>query len=331
MKRGGAVFNILKTFCREEKKHVLHASRIGKKRYLSDYEIISNSQYPNEYPSNEIPIMEAEVSNEKSRRASEWLYENYQEKCNFDFFNFLDNWHRNLVWFDKNEPVLNNKGWIAPNATVIGNVVLQQYVSIWYGAIIRADLSQVLIGHYTNIQDGAIITTDDKSVLGNYHSDVQIGDHCTIGHGAKLHACKLGNDVTIGMGATVLEGAVIEEGAVIAAGAVVAPGVRVPHKEMWAGVPAKFKRHVGKIEYLFRRQAAHDYYSLAERHASHFTTTGRIHKEVEQVLSDMDKNIPVEEEQPEEHWNVWRKMGPPGQEAEKAFKQQLDDAVSIGK
>lgn len=330
MKRAGAKFAILKSFCREEKKHILHKTRYGRKKYLSDYEIISHSQYPNEYPSNEIPVIEAEVPQLKVRRASEWLYENFKEKCKKkNFFNPLDNWHRNLVWFDLNQPILEAGAWVAPNATVIGSVILDPNTSVWYGAVIRGDLNKIRIGKYTNVQDGAIITTDDKPGIGNLDTKVLIGDFCTIGHGAKLHACKIEDVVTIGMGATILEGAIIEEGAVIAAGAVIPPGTRVPHKEMWAGNPAVFKRHVGKVEYMARQIQAFEYYNIAKDHSFEWTTNGRIHLQVEKLLSEMEKNVVEEEELPEAQFNVWKKMGSPGQEQEIEIKKNLEEHLLL--
>jgi hypothetical protein len=112
------------TRCYSTKPHILQHLRRGKLRYLTDYEILRNSEYPAEFPSTFIPVTDAEVSSTKGRRAHEELYSEFKEQYN---------WHRNTVWFDKNIVTQNNTSWIAPSATVIGSVTLKSHCSIWYG------------------------------------------------------------------------------------------------------------------------------------------------------------------------------------------------------
>jgi len=282
-----------------EEKSVLHRSRFGKKRYLTDKEILKDSEYPGELPNTFIPVMEAEMTDTKSRRAHEWLYSNFKEQYN---------WHRNRVYFDKNLPDQANGCWIAPNASVIGNVLINSCSSIWYNVVIRADLSNVTIGNHTNIQDGVIITTDDKTTIGGYHIGVQIGDNCSIGHGARLHACFIGHNVLIGMGATVLEGAIVENGAVVGAGAVVPPGRRIPKQELWVGNPCKFQRLVSGVELSTRDYLADHYYRLSVSHSLQWTSTGRLHKETQKILDKIESVLPEEEERPLPDWNVRERL-----------------------
>jgi gamma-carbonic anhydrase len=94
---------------------------------------------------------------------------------------FQDNWHRKLVWFDKRKPSITEELFIAPNATVIGDVVLMNNSSVWYGAVLRGDLTKITIGAYTNIQDGAVITTSDEKNIGDFDPEVVIGSYTTIG------------------------------------------------------------------------------------------------------------------------------------------------------
>jgi hypothetical protein len=157
---------VLKQFVRSEssvdKDKLFKFSRRGRLRYMSDYEIISNSDYPAEWPSTEVPVPDSEIESRKGRRALSWLY-------------------GELVWFDKRQPSITEEIFIAPNATVIGDVVLMTSSSVWYGAILRGDLTKITIGAYTNIQDGAIITTSDELNIGDFDPEVVIGSYTTIG------------------------------------------------------------------------------------------------------------------------------------------------------
>ena len=130
-------------------------------------------------------------------------------------------------------PSFHSSCWIAPNATLVGNIVMGHSCSIWFQAIVRGDVARISIGNRVNIQDGAVIHgTFEKS-------QTTIGDGASIGHRAIVHGATIGENVLIGMGAVVMDGAVIGSGAVIAAGAVVLKDTIVPEGTMWAGVPAK--------------------------------------------------------------------------------------------
>jgi carbonic anhydrase/acetyltransferase-like protein (isoleucine patch superfamily) len=129
-------------------------------------------------------------------------------------------------------PFIGENTWIAPNATVVGDVHLGTECSVWYQAVLRGDVGKILVGDYTNIQDGAILhTTTGKST-------VKLGNYVTVGHRAIVHGCHTEDHVLIGMGAIVLDNAQIGEGAVIAAGAVVKENTKVDSGSLWAGVPA---------------------------------------------------------------------------------------------
>ena len=102
------------------------------------------------------------------------------------------------------------KTYIAPNATVVGDVVLGENVNIWYGAVLRGDSGGITIGEGSNVQDNAVL-----------HNAVTMGRNCTVGHGAIVHGCTLGSECLIGMGAIVLDGAVLADGCIVGAGALV--------------------------------------------------------------------------------------------------------------
>ncbi len=133
-------------------------------------------------------------------------------------------------------PVIHPTAYVAPNATIIGDVEIGPEASIWFGVVIRGDVHEIRIGARTNVQDLTMVHAT-QGRAGTY-----IGDDVTIGHGAVLHACVLEARCFVGMGAVVLDEAVVESEAMVAAGAVVTPAKRVPTGELWAGNPAKLMR-----------------------------------------------------------------------------------------
>ena len=125
--------------------------------------------------------------------------------------------------------------WVAPDANVIGRVVLGEDVGIWFGATLRGDNEPIIVGARSNIQEGVVVHTDPgKPVI--------IGEGCTIGHGAIIHGCTIGNNSLVGMGATVLNGAVIGNNCLIGANALVTEGKVYPDNSLIVGSPAKAVR-----------------------------------------------------------------------------------------
>jgi len=159
-------------------------------------------------------------------------------------------------------PTIDPECFVAPNATIIGDVVMGKGTNVWFGCVIRGDVHEIRIGERTNIQDGTIVhVTSGK--FGTY-----IGSDITIGHGAVLHACTLEDGCFIGMGATILDGVVVESGAMVAAGAVVTPGKRVKKGELWAGNPAKLLRELKPEDVAFFPKSAENYVNLANQYRS---------------------------------------------------------------
>lgn len=151
-------------------------------------------------------------------------------------------------------PRLGQRVWVDPAATLIGDVVLDDDASLWPGTIVRGDVNHIRIGARTNIQDGTIVhVTHDGPYTRPDGFPTIIGDDVTIGHGAIIHACTIGNAVLIGMGATVLDGAMVMDHGFVGAGAVVPPGKKVLAGELWLGNPAKPVRHLTdkEIEQLY--------------------------------------------------------------------------------
>ncbi len=135
-------------------------------------------------------------------------------------------------------PEIGDEVFLAETAVVVGDVVIGDGCSIWYGAVLRGDVNSIRLGNRVNVQDGAVIHT-------LYEKSVSIlGDDVSVGHNAVIHGAKIGNGALIGMGAIVLDHAVIGEGAIVAAGALVLGGTQVEPGSIYAGVPAKFVKKV---------------------------------------------------------------------------------------
>jgi gamma-carbonic anhydrase len=122
--------------------------------------------------------------------------------------------------------------WVAPSATVVGDVVLAPQSSVFYGAVLRGDIARIRLGRGSNIQDNCVVHLADDL-------DAIIGDYVTVGHAAIVHACTIEDECLIGMNATILDGAHIGARSLIAAGAVVTPGTVVPPGSMVVGTPGK--------------------------------------------------------------------------------------------
>jgi carbonic anhydrase/acetyltransferase-like protein (isoleucine patch superfamily) len=157
------------------------------------------------------------------------------------------------------EPLVDPEAWVAPNATLIGQVRLAARASVWYSATLRAEAEPIDIGAGTNIQDGVTIHVDPEF-------PVRIGAGVSVGHNAVLHGCTVEDGALIGMGAIVLNGAVIGAGSLVAAGALIAQGVVIPPKSLVAGVPGKLRRELSDAEVTHNRHNAVVYEGLMELH-----------------------------------------------------------------
>lgn len=133
-------------------------------------------------------------------------------------------------------PRLSPTAFVAPTATVIGDVQVGEEAGLWFGVILRGDVNRIRVGRRTNLQDGTIV-----HVTSGTHP-TEIGNGVTIGHGVRLHGCTIGDGCLIGIGAIVLDGAVIGESSLVAAGTLVAPGTIVPPRSLVVGSPGKVKR-----------------------------------------------------------------------------------------
>jgi carbonic anhydrase/acetyltransferase-like protein (isoleucine patch superfamily) len=138
-----------------------------------------------------------------------------------------------ILHVDGKYPQFGDNMFIAPNATIVGDVVMGNDCSVWFNAVVRGDVNSIRIGNKVNIQDGAVIHCTYKG------TQTVIGNHVSVGHNAIIHGCTIADNVLIGMGAIIMDKAEIGSNSIIAAGAVVLEGTLVPSGTIFGGVPAK--------------------------------------------------------------------------------------------
>lgn len=148
--------------------------------------------------------------------------------------------------------------WVADSAQVIGNVVLGEDASVWFGAVVRGDTDTITIGAGSNIQDTSVLHADEGRPL-------LIGERVTVGHQVVLHGCTIGDETLIGIGAMVLNGAKIGKNCLVGAGALVTEGKEFPDGSMIIGAPAKVVRQLTPLQMEGLRQSAQHYIDNARR------------------------------------------------------------------
>lgn len=160
------------------------------------------------------------------------------------------------------KPRLGTGVFIARGAVVVGDVELGDHASVWFNAVLRGDINRIVVGHHTNIQDNAVLHLADEfpCLIGNY---------VTVGHSAIVHACTVGDEVLIGMGATVLDGAVIGEQSLVGARALVTPGTQIPPGSLVLGSPAKVARTLTPEERAKLKYWADKYVANAAYYRAH--------------------------------------------------------------
>ena len=156
-------------------------------------------------------------------------------------------------------PQIANDVFVAPNATIIGNVVIDEKANIWFGAVLRGDDGRIVIGSRVSVQDNVVIHCNPK-----YPTIIEAG--VTIGHSVVLEGCQIERGALIGMNATVLNGAVIGAGALIAAGSVVRENQVIPANMLAAGIPAKVKGPISELAQQHVASAADAYQEMANNY-----------------------------------------------------------------
>lgn len=157
--------------------------------------------------------------------------------------------------------------FVAPSAAVIGRVSLGRDVSIWFGAVLRGDTNDIRIGERSNVQDNAVIHVDDDA-------PATVGDDVTIGHGATVHGCTVGDRTLIGIGAVILSHAVIGSDSIVGAGALITERKRFPDRSLIIGAPARRLRELTDAEVAMLRESAAHYVALGRRYRHELSPPG---------------------------------------------------------
>lgn len=163
--------------------------------------------------------------------------------------------------FAGHTPHVDDSAWVAPHATLVGNVTLGAESSVFYGAVLRGDTDAITLGARSNLQDNVVVHCDTGI-------PTTIGAGVSVGHGAVVHGCTIENDCLIGMHATIMNGAVIGTESLVAGGAVVLEGAVFPPRSLIAGVPAKLRRELTDDEVAAVRHNADHYVELSRAHAA---------------------------------------------------------------
>lgn len=171
---------------------------------------------------------------------------------------------KSVYRFMNRRPRFGRRVFIDARAAVSGDVELGDDVSIWPMAVVRGDVNRILIGARSNIQDGCIVhVTHEFPAKPQGHPTV-VGEDVTVGHGAILHGCTIGDRCLVGMGAIIMDGAVLEPDSLVAGGAVVTPGTVVPSGTLWRGNPARQARALSDEEKAWQAYSAAHYVRLKD-------------------------------------------------------------------
>lgn len=165
-----------------------------------------------------------------------------------------------ILEYDGKKPIIANSAFIAPNATIIGDVIVEDGASVWFGAVLRGDLGPIVVGAGSSVQDNCVIHMTDG---GTY-----IDEDVTIGHGAVLHNCRIGKSTVIGMNAVVLDNAQIGEECVVAAGSVVSANAAFPSRTLIAGIPAVKKKEIAGSSLWWVQESSKWYQQLKQNYLS---------------------------------------------------------------
>ncbi|MDQ3832508.1 MAG: gamma carbonic anhydrase family protein [Actinomycetota bacterium] len=165
----------------------------------------------------------------------------------------------NFLPFDGKEPQVASDAFVAPTAVLIGDVVVEEGASVWFGAVLRADFSRIVVGTGSNIQDNSVLHTNEGQ-------PTLIGSNVTVGHLSMLHGCIIEDEALIGMGSIVLDRARIGRRTMLAAGSVVSEGGEIPPEVLAAGAPAEVKKALDGSSSKWVATAAHEYRKLRLRY-----------------------------------------------------------------
>jgi len=183
------------------------------------------------------------------------------------------------------KPFKANDSFVAPSASVIGNVDCWDKSSVWYGAVVRGDNNYVQVGFQSSIGDRAVVNTV-SSLSNGFPSTCKIGHYCTVGAGSVLTSCVVENNAFIGDGCVVGEGALVESFAYLEPGTVVPPYTRIPAGEKWGGNPASFVSKVDAEDKGHIEKITNDTIEQAYEHIAEYLPYGYQYKQIEELETD---------------------------------------------
>lgn len=163
--------------------------------------------------------------------------------------------------FEGRTPDVDPAAWLAPTATLIGKVRVEAGASVWFGAVLRGDIDEIVLGAGSNLQDNVVVHTEQGS-------PAVVGANVSVGHGAVVHGCRIEDGCLIGMNASVLTDAVVGRDSIVAAGAVVLEGTVIPPRSLVAGVPGKVRRQLTDDEVAAIHGNAERYVPRAQAYAA---------------------------------------------------------------
>lgn len=190
--------------------------------------------------------------------------------------------HRTVMGIFDKQPEIAVDSYVAPSASVIGEVSVASQSSVWYGAVLRGDVNEICVGGFSNIQDGAVVTVSKHNDLG-FPASTYIGHYVSVGPGASLHSCTVEDGASIGRNAVVSAGALVEKNAALADGAVLPEGGRVPSGQLFAGNPAQYVRDLTSDEAAAHKEACEAASANANDHSHEFLPTGTAFRDAEQL------------------------------------------------
>eukprot|EP01110_Echinostelium_bisporum_P010527 TRINITY_DN3932_c0_g1_i1.p1 TRINITY_DN3932_c0_g1~~TRINITY_DN3932_c0_g1_i1.p1 ORF type:complete len:243 (+),score=74.29 TRINITY_DN3932_c0_g1_i1:36-731(+) len=191
--------------------------------------------------------------------------------------------HQRLMTLYEKHPSVASGAFIAPNASVIGDVEVGENSTIWYGAVLRGDVNNIKVGDNSSIGDRVVVHVSQHNPRGP--APTVIGSNVVVENGAILHACTLEDGSYIGAGAIIYDGVVVEKGGIVEAGSIVTAGKRVGAGQVWSGNPAKHVRDVSSEESSRISASVNQIKSLADKHKHELEKTERQRK-VEKILTD---------------------------------------------
>ena len=164
-----------------------------------------------------------------------------------------------IVLYKHYKPNVEKNAFVAENSTIIGRCFIEENCSIWYNAVLRADVNEIRIGRGTNIQDGCVVHCD-------HDNKTSIGEGVTVGHNAIIHGCTIGRNCIIGMGATILDGAVVGENVIVGANSLITSSKTIPSGVLVMGSPAKVVRELTPDEIEGIRHSVEGYVKLSKEY-----------------------------------------------------------------